>query len=517
MFILFKFNYILLLYSMSYLIGETSSYIINSKYRTSQIDDSARFSFEIDLPDFNNYDRVCILDAKLPHTYYQSLNYGRNGMNVFVLTSNGVEYPITVPIGNYSKQGLATVLQEIIVKIIPNSTVTFPLDVEGRQQGKLRFYFHGGNNVSMAFFNNRIKESSITDQELDAFNATLTSLSLPIITKAELASRQSDVRSRYITDLMGFNDGVYSTPNASPFLCNSLINSDLGEHMRKLLDDNTISFTKTLTTLTMVPTSAIPASIQFDNITMVTGDTVLLTGMYERQYNGVYDVTFVANTEFTLTRNANYNTDVDFTEGETFEIFTGFSYYGTLWRLNANATLNQSKRYSQVEKNVIMSAKTPHTKIPSALIIGSNLVYGLKGDYSLQTIDVGSQGDGFNDIQFQQTDILGNSKRLSNKQNKIFTFYVVSEEDEIIDFNGLDITFTLLFFQQNQVALFQLEEIKLTNIEKLNIAKKRIETEIAKKLKADEKEEKKRQTEIIKNQEEEHQNNIEKLTTQVTS
>lgn len=508
---------------MSYLIGETSSYTINSKFRINRNDSATRFTYSIDLPDFNQYDRVCLLDAKFSHTYYQSLNFGRNGMNTFILTYQGNEYTVTVPIGNYNKHGIATILEEQITKIIPNSTVRFPLEVEGRQQGKLKFTFHipDTDTVTLKFFNHRVTPADITDSQLEAFNASLIIAFAPTpvnpLSKSEYANRLTDIRSKYIVDLMGFSDGTYSTPKPNAFVCYSLIQEDLGEHFRKLYNDNRISFEKTSTTLTMVPQSLIPASIVFDNVSMVTGRTVLLTGMYQREHNGVYDITFTPSMEFILTRNVNYNTDNDYTKGDTFEIFTGFNYFGTLWELEEDARLADAKRFFQVERNVIYSEKTPHTKIPSVLKIGTDLVYGNKGDYTLQVIDVGNQGEGFDDIIFQQNDILGNSKTLANKNRKVFNFYIENEDVELIDFNGSDVVFTILFFQHNQIALFQLEEIKLQNFEKLNKTKKLIEQEIQKREKQTLKDNKQKSEDLIKRQEDDFQKNIAKINNPVTS
>lgn len=133
---------------------------------------------------------------------------------------------------------------------------------------------------------------------------------------------------------------------------------------------------------------------------------------------------------------------------------------------------------SVITNIVFVSPNVIHTRIPSTIYLGSDLVNSYNSSYYLQEFDTGNQS--FGDIVFNQTDVQGNSRTLTNANHRTFSFYLVDDNDIIIDLNGNDITFSLLFYRHNEESLFQIEQIKLDNIEKLNKTRDQVAENIEK-------------------------------------
>ena len=307
---------------MTYLLGESSTYVINSKNRINSTDSSSSFSHVIKLPAENAYDRVCLLNAVIPHSYYQvvdksSQNRGANQFNINIDDGATITvHTITIPVGNYTRFGIANVLTNLISAVIPNSSVSYPQESLETNTGKLKFNIENAGLDTITF----------------TFPETLNTSYIPPI---DIST------SKYIMDIIGFLYG-----------------------------------TKTLT---------------------------------------------IANPA------------------------------------------------------VIYSEIPIHTREPDTLFINSDCVKGTDQDFSLQEIDVSNNEQ---NIVFKQHDVLGNSRILSHNSHKFFRFTLTSSRDDYIDLNGLDYTFTILFFAQNHESLFQLQQLKLDNIEKINKTKKLIESRV---------------------------------------
>lgn len=89
---------------------------IDSVSRTSG--ESGNFTTKIDLPP-NNFNRVCLLQASIPKSWYlfDSTN------NTFILKENSNQTTITIPVGNYTRISLASVLSLLLT----NASKTAPL------------------------------------------------------------------------------------------------------------------------------------------------------------------------------------------------------------------------------------------------------------------------------------------------------------------------------------------------------------------------------------------------------
>lgn len=111
--------------------------------------DAQYFGVNLDPPPGQTYNRVVVLNAKVPHSFYQVKNndFGSppasdptndNGGNSFTITVDVTTYEFIVPPGNYTKYGIAQTLQTLISAQIPDATVTYPV-FDTTQTGKLTF------------------------------------------------------------------------------------------------------------------------------------------------------------------------------------------------------------------------------------------------------------------------------------------------------------------------------------------------------------------------------------------
>lgn len=85
-------------------ISNSRIYYINTEYKTTG--SNSRFSYQIQIPQHADFDRVCVLQASIPLSFYLV----QNGTNTFILSELGVNTTITVPYGNYNYQTFMTAI-----------------------------------------------------------------------------------------------------------------------------------------------------------------------------------------------------------------------------------------------------------------------------------------------------------------------------------------------------------------------------------------------------------------------
>jgi len=90
------------------LIHDSTIFIIDSSKRVSGT--GANFQFVINIPRGHDYDRVCVLQAIIPKSYYLV----NAPYNTFILLENGVHTTITVPEGNYNAQSWITIMGALL-------------------------------------------------------------------------------------------------------------------------------------------------------------------------------------------------------------------------------------------------------------------------------------------------------------------------------------------------------------------------------------------------------------------
>lgn len=136
-------------------------YYINSEQRLNGT--HGHFSFNIGLPSMCNFDRVCLLQANIPISYYLV----SSGYNTFTLKErkSGVDtsVSITVPVGNYNTASFAATVPLLMNIASPNSwtyAMTFPNGFTSPQTGKFTYLVTGptGADFASLVFGNQLNE-----------------------------------------------------------------------------------------------------------------------------------------------------------------------------------------------------------------------------------------------------------------------------------------------------------------------------------------------------------------------
>jgi len=130
------------------LIGDGTIFIIDSSQRVSG--HSSSFQYQINLPKDKDYDRVCVLQAILPKSFYLV----SSPTNRFILSENGVETEIAVTPGNYNARSWLTLMAN---QLTTNSsqgwiyTITFPNSVTEVETGKFTYFVSGNGGIQPKF------------------------------------------------------------------------------------------------------------------------------------------------------------------------------------------------------------------------------------------------------------------------------------------------------------------------------------------------------------------------------
>jgi hypothetical protein len=134
-------------------IDESLILYVNSTDRVSGSDSD--FTYKIPVPINNNFDRIVCLEASIPKTYYTVLD----GYNYFDMQEGASPlYRIFVTPGNYTKNGLAIVLGQLLhagSMALGNNhqyTVTYPDINTGVDDGKYTFNLSNNGGVQSTFY-----------------------------------------------------------------------------------------------------------------------------------------------------------------------------------------------------------------------------------------------------------------------------------------------------------------------------------------------------------------------------
>lgn len=126
---------------------------INSTDRIQGTDSD--FTIRIDLPRDRPYDRVVILNASFPKSYYL---IPKNSF--FTLRELATNVNITVPEGNYNRKSFQTVITNLLNTNSPNNwtyAITYPDAFTSADLGKFNYSVSGnGGNQPSLIFNNRL-------------------------------------------------------------------------------------------------------------------------------------------------------------------------------------------------------------------------------------------------------------------------------------------------------------------------------------------------------------------------
>ena len=119
---------------------------VNSRNRESGTDEN--FTYNIQFPTGVNFDRVVVLNALIPKSYY--LIQEGSHENTFQLTEDGTTVTITVPVGSYLLSAFKTTIATLLSNASPNGltyTLTYP-SLAGPDTGKWTFTQTNGAIIS---------------------------------------------------------------------------------------------------------------------------------------------------------------------------------------------------------------------------------------------------------------------------------------------------------------------------------------------------------------------------------
>ncbi len=121
---------------MAFNVPRRRWFYITSNTQLSSV--NSTFSFEINMPDNQEFDRLVLTQALIPLSFYVI----GAGQNTFILNENGVDIPVTVPPGNYSSVNFPAVIGPLLTAASQNGityTVTYPNSATEAQTGKFTY------------------------------------------------------------------------------------------------------------------------------------------------------------------------------------------------------------------------------------------------------------------------------------------------------------------------------------------------------------------------------------------
>jgi hypothetical protein len=130
-------------------------YYINTLYKASGTNEN--FSYHLQIPAAEQYDRVVLLNASIPNSFYLI----QDGINSFTLREDSTDVTITVPPGNYSAKVFGMVVQALMTAASPNTWVykiALPNANAEAQTGKFTYSVTGNSSQPSVICTDKINE-----------------------------------------------------------------------------------------------------------------------------------------------------------------------------------------------------------------------------------------------------------------------------------------------------------------------------------------------------------------------
>ncbi len=124
-------------------------YFVDSDFRLTG--SHSNFAYKLELPPNNNFDSVAVLQATIPKSYYLIAE----GRNTFQLKEWNTLITITLPVGNYTRDLLASTLQNLLNAATVfglTYTVTYPTKLKLPDTGKFTFTYTPQIDVNIVQF-----------------------------------------------------------------------------------------------------------------------------------------------------------------------------------------------------------------------------------------------------------------------------------------------------------------------------------------------------------------------------
>lgn len=115
---------------------------VNSNNRTTG--SHTDFQIKLDINNNIDWDKVCVLDCSIPKSQYTV----SATTNTFILTELGINYTVTLPIGNYTRKSLATAVSVSMTNASGNVwtySLSYPTINNTSDNGKYTFTVSGNS------------------------------------------------------------------------------------------------------------------------------------------------------------------------------------------------------------------------------------------------------------------------------------------------------------------------------------------------------------------------------------
>lgn len=141
----------------SYFVPTPYIYYINSANRINASDSDSNFSYYLQNMQGNDFDRVVVLSASIPKSFYLI----QNNQNTFTLKEDTSSVTITVPAGNYNRNSLLAVVKSLLNTNSPNTwvyNITYPNINLVADDGKYHFSVSGNSSQPSLIFTQYLYE-----------------------------------------------------------------------------------------------------------------------------------------------------------------------------------------------------------------------------------------------------------------------------------------------------------------------------------------------------------------------
>ena len=135
--------------------GAHRVYHVNTIFKSSGTNE--HFSYAMQIPSSEAYDRVVLLQAAIPNTFYLI----QEEYNTFILREDEVDTTITIPPGNYSAKVFGRVVGQLMTDASPNSwsyTIVLPNQSIEAQTGKFTYSVTGNSSQPSIICSDKVNE-----------------------------------------------------------------------------------------------------------------------------------------------------------------------------------------------------------------------------------------------------------------------------------------------------------------------------------------------------------------------
>ncbi|EGG19726.1 hypothetical protein DFA_00304 [Cavenderia fasciculata] len=218
-------------------------FYINSHNRISGT--NSRFKYSITYYPQDKFDRVALLQATIPKSFYTV----RKNLNSFTLIEDDQSTVITIPIGNYSRKSLQDTLEKKLNELSPNQ-VKYAINWPTSQQpntGKYIFTCASTRDIQPVFsFTNQLFRHLGFDKDTknQFVNNVLVSTNVINLQSDNVLSIHSDLCSNGDDDIL---QEIYSAAGSPDFSNIHWQNYDLEAYSKQLVSNTKTSFTIYLT------------------------------------------------------------------------------------------------------------------------------------------------------------------------------------------------------------------------------------------------------------------------------